>query len=352
MYKSSTFKNNPKAKSENASSPTAMLKLLEEAAKLKVIAVVANNRIRTLRFIEAAIKKRRPSLPPQKPKIINAEDLEGEKLKNLKNSTATYSLFEEEPQAAVVINNCSQLKKEASEWLIQLAKSQSTSSEIFIACAKQEKNEKKELKDLREKLTSVKAYFEIPELDEKGMVAWLTKELQTAGFKNPTKQECLRIAQFAESDPDSMMAIIEKLSLLAEDEQIPLNKIDGLNSLSLGAEIFKLCEVLPQKNFQTIPHLTELLINGNQSIMLNAAVAKQICEMLAIKDLNNTSAIEKTLSIQHWLAEKKLKLSSKFSLQKLVFSINALLNSDYLLKNRSLGPPFPLLKSIAKIENV
>ena len=172
---------------------------------------------------------------------------------------------------------------------------------------------------------------------------WVEKELRSNEIAQAPDDVVELIVSVAGDDPDSISKLIEKFSLYL-DGAAP--SAAGLRELEPGRSVasdFELADaLLSPKRANTEALIQQLIAQGSSPFMLIGLLTKTFSTLYRIRAAldrgQSQNDLRADLGISPWLLSKYLPLAKQLSAQQIMRRLEALLETDFRLKDRSLGP--------------
>lgn len=178
---------------------------------------------------------------------------------------------------------------------------------------------------------------------------WAEREFALQEISEVSDELVEYIIAIAEESPDQVSAYVEKFSLFLNGATPTLSALQQLFPAQVHANDFELAEtILTAPRARVEVTLTQLVEQGSSPFMLMGLLGKTWSSLLAISALNQKglggNEIRNQLGLSSWIFNKYLPLSKRLSAEAATSSIEALMEADFALKDRSLGPEVVLSK--------
>jgi len=171
---------------------------------------------------------------------------------------------------------------------------------------------------------------------------WVEKELRYAGAAQAPDQVIAEIIAVGGEDPDAIARLVEKLSLFVDGSQPSVADVRAIDPGRSAASDFALADALvgPKRaNAEVL--CQQLLSQGSSPFMLIGLLAKTFTTLYRIRAAldrgQGQQEIRNDLGTSPWLFSKYLPLAKQLSLPQLAARLDALLEADFRMKDRSLG---------------
>jgi DNA polymerase III delta subunit len=172
---------------------------------------------------------------------------------------------------------------------------------------------------------------------------WTEKEFASNGILSPPDEVVEKVILIGAENPDSIAQIVEKYASFLDGETPSSTSLRDLYPMQYAASDFALAESLvSQPRAKTEVLLHQLFQQGSSPYMLLGLLTRTWSSLLSIRALSDKGVsgpdIRNELGIAPWLFNKYLPLAKKFPASHLADHIRALMEADFRLKDKSLGP--------------
>jgi DNA polymerase III delta subunit len=172
---------------------------------------------------------------------------------------------------------------------------------------------------------------------------WTERELRHNDISETSDDVVEMILSLASEEPEAITRLIEKFTLYLNGDR---PSTDALRSLIPGrsqASDFELADqLLTGKRVLTEVLLQQLLNQGSSPFMLIGLLTKTLTNLLRLRTMMDRGFqqqdIRNELGVSSWLFTKYLPTAKRLSTTQLSRTLDALLVSDYRIKDRCLGP--------------
>ena len=183
------------------------------------------------------------------------------------------------------------------------------------------------------------------------LTRWVEKELRTSGVTNTPDDVVELVLSLAGDEPDAIARLVEKFSLYLDGATPSSSSLRELEPGRSVASDFELADALVSpKRANTEVLIQQLLSQGSSPFMLMGLLTKTFTTLYRIRAAldrgQSQQELRNDLGISPWLLTKYLPLAKQLSTTQISERIDALLETDFRLKDRSLGPA-ALLSSLA-----
>ena len=171
---------------------------------------------------------------------------------------------------------------------------------------------------------------------------WTERELKTAGVSGTTDEMVELALSLAAEDPETVSALIEKLSLYLDGDaptpEVMRTLIPGRSS----ASDFELADALmSRKRASTEVLIHQLFSQGSSPFMLLGLLTKTFVSLYRIRAMLDRGLqqndIRLALGISPWLFNRYIPIARTQTLGALSNHCEALLRADFRLKDKSIG---------------
>lgn len=313
--------------------------LLKSAQLPPALLVLAEDNIVQQRVLKAILSKKGPKSDKHGMAIsyVDCSSLDTSKLKQLLLDFRNVTVFSG-PELYFVMRNISDIAAGISADLSKAIKNLPAGTHIiFIGESLGSTNPIYKLLKSRELVFS----FERPKSYD--LKRWVERELKSNGIsKYPSNLVDFLIALDGDS-LDHIHQAIEKLSLYCEGEEVTKADISSFFATRSMFSEFELIDSITSRNLQKAEFiLTTLFQSGKSPFMLLALLSKIYSSLISIGYLKENGKrspeIRAILNLSQWVMEKHLRAVEQYSQAQLQGCMQAFLNADSKLKNRSLGP--------------
>ncbi len=182
---------------------------------------------------------------------------------------------------------------------------------------------------------------------------WVEKELKGAGVSQPPDEVVGLILSLASDDADAISRLVEKLSLYLDGAAPTVGALRELEPGRSLASDFDLAEaLLSSKRAGTETLIQQLLAQGSSPFMLMGLLTKTFSTLYRIRAAldrgQSQGDLKNDLGLSPWLLSKYIPLARQLSLPQISSILEALLEADFRLKDRSIGPA-ATLSSVAAL---
>lgn len=172
---------------------------------------------------------------------------------------------------------------------------------------------------------------------------WVEKELRVGGVSQTPDDVVRLILSLANDDADAISRLVEKFSLYLDGATPSANALRELEPGRSMASDFELAEaLLSPKRAGTETLIQQLLAQGSSPFMLMGLLTKTFSTLYRIRAAldrgQSQQELKNDLGLSPWLLSKYLPLARQLSLAQISARLDALLETDFRLKDRSLGP--------------
>ena len=180
------------------------------------------------------------------------------------------------------------------------------------------------------------------ELKGAELTRWIEKELRTNEVSQVPDSVTEQILSVAGDDPDALSKLIEKLSLFLDGSPPTVASVRELEPGRALANDFDLADALLAPNrVNTEVLMQQLISQGSSPFMLLGLLTKTFASLYRIRGAldrgSSQQDIRNDLGISPWLLSKYMPLAKKLSTTQIAERLDALLETDFRLKDRSLG---------------
>lgn len=172
---------------------------------------------------------------------------------------------------------------------------------------------------------------------------WIEKELRSSGVAQAPDEIASLVLSLAGDDVDAISRLVEKLSLYLDGSPPTAAALRELEPGRSVASDFELAEaLLNPKRAATEVLIQQLLAQGSSPFMLMGLLTKTFSTLYRIRAAldrgQSQHDLKTSLGISPWLLSKYLPLARQLPLSEIARRIEALMETDFSLKDRSLGP--------------
>jgi DNA polymerase III delta subunit len=205
--------------------------------------------------------------------------------------------------------------------------------------------------NFKKAIDSFATHVAFAELKGAELSRWVERELRNSDVPDAPDDVVESIISVAGDDPDAVARLIEKFSLYLDGAAPTTSTLRELEPGRALASDFELADaLLSPKRANTEVLIQQLLSQGSSPFMLLGLLTKTFSTLLRIRAAldrgQGQQELREDLGISPWLLSKYLPLAKKLSADEISDRLEALLKTDFRMKDRSLGPA-ALLSSLA-----
>jgi DNA polymerase III delta subunit len=172
---------------------------------------------------------------------------------------------------------------------------------------------------------------------------WTERELRHHDISEASDEVVEAILSLASEEPEAITRLIEKFTLYLNGEPPSTEALHALIPGRSHASDFELSDhILTGKRAVTEVLLQQLLSQGSSPFMLIGLLTKTFTNLLRVRAMLDRGYqqqdIRNELGVSSWLFNKYLPTAKRLSSSQISRTLEALLVSDYRMKDRSLGP--------------
>lgn len=266
---------------------------------------------------------------------IQAADLNNEVLARLLEDLRSLSLFAR--KRLFLVEQVSSLSQSAAESLAKILVNARTEAAILLT------GEALKADSPIIKAVPTECRFEIEELKGHELTRWVEKELRREGFAKFDDNVIRRLIDVGEGEPDSIIALIEKLALFCDGDSLTLRDISQISeyqAASFGE--FELIELITQgKSAKAEGSIEQILHKSPSPLVLNAMMSKSFSNYLVANYMlsrgDGPQKVAERLKLNPWVTNKVITGARRYGTSRLVNALANLLRADSKLKGKSLG---------------
>lgn len=278
---------------------------------------------------------------------LDARDFDLRDLERLAVDSFSQSLFAS--TQFWLIRNVDALDAAGQKRLQQIVESAPPGIKFILTAAKLNANAA-----FRKYFVGASTLIELDELKGFELTRWVQKELTQAGIKKFEENVPEILISIGEEDPDRIAKAIEHLALYVDGPEVKRADIGAVFIERPDLNEYELLDLLAGGNKVKAEFLLgELLSSGKNPFLLLSLLFRTYSNYLAIKVLESRGSqpgdVRQRLGMTPWVYNKTSSGCRRYSVDKLQSLIDALLNADSKLKNKSLGPENILSELIFKL---
>ena len=172
---------------------------------------------------------------------------------------------------------------------------------------------------------------------------WVEKEMRGNGIAQAPDDVVSLLLSLAGDDVDAIAGLVEKLALYLDGSAPTPAALRELEPGRSVASDFELADALMSpKRVATETLIQQLLAQGSSPFMLMGLLTKTFSTLYRIRAAldrgQSQQDIKSSLGISPWLLSKYLPLARQLPLPEIGRRLEALMEADFSLKDRSLGP--------------
>ena len=177
---------------------------------------------------------------------------------------------------------------------------------------------------------------------ERSLMSWIMRHFKSHGKRISDKN----IEYLMSRCGSSMVYLsgeIEKVALYAKGDEVQRKDIDAVTIQTVESRVYDMINAVLSDNSQKAFHLLkDLYEQGTEPVVINAALSKQISDLLLIKlclkRTKSSQDIAKTLSMPAWLVRKNMELVKNHGTHELKMAISACAQADMDIKSSKVDP--------------
>lgn len=255
------------------------------------------------------------------------------------------SLFE--PVRFGVLRNIGKTKVAELEPLVKFITASQTQTTVVLLGESLPNNQA-----LKKAVDAKGAHIAFEPLKGAELARWVEREFSQAGIKDVDDDIVEQTLSIAGDSPEVAASIIEKYALFLDGDAPNKASLRQMFPERAVASDFELAEtLLTARRDKSEILLQHLFDQGSSPFMLMGLLSKTCTTLLRIKTLTDrgiaSSEIRTQLGVSPWLFNKYAPLAKRLSRVQLAENLSHLMETDYRLKDRSLGPQ-TLFSKLAK----
>lgn len=314
-----------------ATSPKAKT-LLEHTTLPGLVIVLAPERIRRARAIEALLAQYKIT---QKPQRMRASELTAPGWTRLAQELSTPSLFS--PQQIFQIDDAHEIPATQLDQLIKFCKEIPPFSHLIICAPKLVR-----ANGLMKLAIKAKALIELDQLKGADLKKWTMRECLRLRIKPEDDSALETLIHAADDNPDIIVSMLEQLANYLETPCFGLEHLSRLFPERIDQNDFELLDALIDGNSARVLQLVKRLeLAGKNPFMLIGMLTRSYANYTRAAGLSahamSPQAIQAHCGWTPWVASKTIAAAKKFRTSELIKRLAAIISADSRLKNRSLG---------------
>ena len=310
-------------------------------SKILIVCPDVVRRSRALDYTLNALCAGAPNIATQR---LDAASLTLDSIRDLRDSSMTLSLFS--TQKFIVIKNIDKAPAAVSKDL-ELILNKRDASNTYICTAS----------SVSQRTAAAKAFdkdviVNFPALEGEDIVQWTAQELKRQGCPNTDSKVVRIIATMGSDDLDQITALIEKLVLYCDGQQVSIEDVQALDTFKEKVQEFNFVNLIASgKKTASLAFIEQLNKSDSNIFPLTGLLSKMFSNYLRLKlaksNRHSESEVLKDLGLAPWAYRKQTEISNACNEAKLIRAIKAITRADSQIKNKNLGESSVLVELVS-----